>query len=608
MTLPYTRFVRQVSNGGSFSKYGYIDLMKRNAKALETAPWREARCAPNAVSLTVGQLTRTDGQTDEDGRWTSTPSYTAWLDDRYDVFAQGGDAVSKMATLCGYAGCVAYRFTLPTEHRSAMTALTLALQRDRYLRAGVRMAIAFSNSATPSDDWSGVIHPSASTSSVHVTPSTAAEAGVVGVTCWGFMGQPDVPFLLAGRAAGSSYTLAAADFAGLATAAESTYMYVYLTLEDPAAYWDLYSAAEQRYYYIEGSAVLMPSQCDFTFADAAAAVTDSWIVSPPWPMDDARNAMLNAIESAEEVFKFAPDGFRLVPMAGAIVPAGDLPLVCATALRQLTSLPHRLIHAPDGSAEVGLGGNTSDWGDPTTYIRLTAMNRFANWPCTARGTSCGLFALLRHGGASETAYDLIPEASSSKSYLGFNGYTQICFGYLPYIVPPDKASYTRMRIQGGAGRFTAQHCTVSLNIWRSTSPDLFGEFSNVAMAALAQHPELFTGGQEVVSGEASFSLYDPAETDSHTPIETISVKATATLIANVDATPLTTGDLVIEGLHLLPGDFLLVVPNVESVDPAAAYDGEGRNEAIFFGKPGLSDLATLTPAPTIGGNVTAAFA
>jgi len=41
--LPYIRFVRQVSNGTSRSKYSFLAMMRDNAAALETASWAEAK-------------------------------------------------------------------------------------------------------------------------------------------------------------------------------------------------------------------------------------------------------------------------------------------------------------------------------------------------------------------------------------------------------------------------------------------------------------------------------------------------------------------------------------------------------------------------------------
>ena len=112
--LESVRFVKRVSSGGSLSKYGYIGMMERNALALQSAPWAQSNAAGDAVTLTTNKLTKTDGVWDSSaGKWTTKPTYTAYMGDTYDAFAQAGDAIAANATMCGYAGCVAYRFTLP---------------------------------------------------------------------------------------------------------------------------------------------------------------------------------------------------------------------------------------------------------------------------------------------------------------------------------------------------------------------------------------------------------------------------------------------------------------------------------------------------------------
>lgn len=260
--LPCVRFVKRVSNGGSFSKYGYIGMMQRNGEALKTVPWLEAATAADAVTLTTNQLTKTDGKVREDGSWEKHPSYTAYMGDMYDAYSQAGDAVARNATMCGYAGCVAYRFELPeSAGANAVQSVALALQRDRYLRAGVRVAACLSNSDVPSDNWD-VVRGEAE--GCVRSESTVPGEGVVGVSSFGFLGQTDVGYLTASSAAAG--TLEIDTSSAFADAADHEFLYVYVTLEDPAAYWNLYKADEARQYYIEGSAMLVADSCTFTFA------------------------------------------------------------------------------------------------------------------------------------------------------------------------------------------------------------------------------------------------------------------------------------------------------------------------------------------------------
>ena len=274
--LESIRFVKRVSNGGSLSKYGYIGMMESLADSIKYSPWVQSNASADAVTLTTNQLTKTDGVFDaETNAWTTLPTYTAYMADIYDCFKQAGDAVSRNATMCGYAGCVAYRFKLPTsETANALNSISLALQRDRYLRAGVRVGLALSDSDMPSDDWS-VVRGEA-TGCVR-SESTAPAEGVVGVSSFGFLGQPDVPYLTSSRAASGVLTLDTST--AFAAAASYQYLYLYITLEDPAAYWNLYKETEPRQYYIEGSAMLVADNCTFTFAsEPEAAVPTEHVV------------------------------------------------------------------------------------------------------------------------------------------------------------------------------------------------------------------------------------------------------------------------------------------------------------------------------------------
>ena len=66
-------------------------------------------------------------------------------------------------------------------------------------------------------------------------------------------------------------TFKAADFAALLDASDYTYLYIYISPEDLAGVWTWYSKEDPRAYYIEGSAMLVPSGIEFTIATAAVA-------------------------------------------------------------------------------------------------------------------------------------------------------------------------------------------------------------------------------------------------------------------------------------------------------------------------------------------------
>lgn len=272
MNLPCVRFVKRVNNGALGSKYSYIAMMAENAKALESAKWHEATVPLQNVTMPVNKVTETDAEYDESGAMTSAPRFSAFMSDGFDCYQQGGDARKEDGTMCGYAGCVAYRFKIPTSAASvALSSVALAIQRDRYCRAGVRVALVLSNDDTPSDSWAVVRGEG---SGAIVSASTASTS--LGVSSWGFLGQTNVQNLISGRAADGTITFNASGeggFAALATTGRA-YLWVYLTLEDYQSYWTMYNAKEARYYSIEGSAVLVASRAAFTFGGTVTADAD----------------------------------------------------------------------------------------------------------------------------------------------------------------------------------------------------------------------------------------------------------------------------------------------------------------------------------------------
>ncbi len=269
MNLPCTRFVKRVNNGALGSKYSYIAMMADNAKALEGAPWHESSVPVQNVTMPVNKVTETDAEYDESGAMTKPPSFSAYISDGFDCFQQGGDARAETATMCGYAGCVAYRFKIPASAASVpLSAVGLTIQRDRYCRAGVRVALVLSNDATPSDDWAVV---RGEDDGAIVSASTPNDS--LGVASWGFLAQSNVPNLVSGRAADGTITFNASGDGGFSGLSETgcAYLWVYLTLEDYQSYWTMYNSRESRYYSIEGSAMLVASKARFTFADDVTA-------------------------------------------------------------------------------------------------------------------------------------------------------------------------------------------------------------------------------------------------------------------------------------------------------------------------------------------------
>ena len=141
LNLPFVRFTRQVSNGMARTKYSYQAMQQDLLASLKKAVWKEAACSPNSVTTVVNKVTQTDAEKDEAGTVTKEPTYTTFLDERFDAYKQGGDANSSTASFCGYAGMVAYRFELPSGYSSSITQVDVPLQASRYLRSGLRVGI-----------------------------------------------------------------------------------------------------------------------------------------------------------------------------------------------------------------------------------------------------------------------------------------------------------------------------------------------------------------------------------------------------------------------------------------------------------------------------------
>lgn len=232
LKLPYKRFVAQVSTGAPRSKSTYLALMSENLEALKACPWREAADGP--ASLTGHDFTA-----------------KTQLSDAYDAFKLTGNYNSSAMTEIAYAGMAAYRFTVPASAIScgvSITGVSLPISRDRFEAAGVHVAVALSNSAYPSDDWS-VVRGSGALAASSLLTQTAA-------------------YLTAGSPASGTADI---DLSDVSSGNPPTYLWVYVTLEDYTSHWAKYNAKEQRLYAIEGSAMLVGDSAEVTFGDTVAA-------------------------------------------------------------------------------------------------------------------------------------------------------------------------------------------------------------------------------------------------------------------------------------------------------------------------------------------------
>lgn len=251
LTLPFKRFVAQVSTGAPRIKSTYIALMEENLTALKACPWREA---------------------DADGPVTLTPhdfTQASYFDDAFDAFKMTGAYNTSDMTEIGFAGMAAYRFKVPDDalvsgSEIALSSLALPVSRDRFLRTGVHVGVELTDRATPSTDW-----------------ATIRGTGDLAKTA---LSQETVEYLVAGDVGSESVTV---DLSGV-SANPKAYIWVYLTLEDYTDSWSMYDRREQRLYAIEGSAMLVGGSASATFAadvtpdDAGEVALLSGGSSPTW--------------------------------------------------------------------------------------------------------------------------------------------------------------------------------------------------------------------------------------------------------------------------------------------------------------------------------------
>lgn len=601
MMLPFERFVRQVSNGVLSSCYGNIGMMNKNAVSIISTPWKRAVCDKNSVSLTVSQISRTDGVFDgKSGTWSRYPTYTAWIDDKYDAFAQGGDGVITDALMCGYLGCVAYRFMLPTINNSALKKVWIAVQRDRFLRAGVKISVEVSNRETPSDDWYGVIHPSSASGDViYCTESEPVESGTVGVSSWGFMGQKDVPYLTKSRAAMDVLKLDDDSVSALENTAGKKYLYVYITLEDPSSYWEMYSEKEKRLYNIEGSAMLVHSVCDFEFSgEEEAGFPEESGCAAIRRFYTMRDGLVSAtVPTNGKITDVSPYIFYSGCMSGFIALPDRSKLLSLSFERCLKEMPRVFLHGVNNDSGLDLNDSSDSdvgiiepfvcWGNPKAFISIPSMEVFGGWPSDYNGEPTRIMVLSKM--CPNKNGDMKPQiaslAGSGSAVSAVRGYMQFVFGYAVVEAPAGKKSYSKIRIASASENefHITGNLSVSLNVWHSKSMSCTGMYSNMAIAALAENPALFVDGDKNISAEATFPIMDY---ESHRSVDNVSVSAEASLIAEaLSVNVLESDEILIEGVDIAPGDMIIIAPRVDSISYVDGYEDGFAFFGAESGKP-----------------------
>lgn len=563
LNLPCVRFVKRVTNGALFSKYSYLSMMAQNAAALESAPWRMAGTPIREVTMPVNKVTQTDAEYDESGVMTKAPSFTAFTSDAFDAYQQGGDARAETAMMCGYAGCVAYRFNMPASASSVpLESISLLISRDRYCRAGVRVAVVLSNDAAPSDDWA-VVRGTGSGAIV----SAHTSSDVDGVASWGFLAQSGIGNLISSRAAESALVFTASSFPALAVTGKA-YLWVYLTMEDYTSYWTMYNATDPRYYSIEGSARLVAAASSFVFSSTVAGDAETWTLAKSMIQDLPASHMIATGQGITPA-QLARYGSLLRPRMASAALFTDIgsPVSFALAVEKLTAKAMYDGDAYPFGETAPISMQHSEMGMIGGTRQPLEEQSGSYYP--ADSTPFKIYAEIAHYGSPSLPGGF--DGADGKGYAN----AWIAWRYRPYCVPSGKQSYSRMKI-------SVDSCSVSsgmycdLLVWKTTSANCYGPFYSAAFAALAGNPAFFTGSASSVSGTFTGDGEDA-----------VSVTASASLIQRLDFSAVATGDYVFDlDSAVKPGEVLIFVPSVK----IGTHDASNQADKISFdiGQPSVS--------------------
>ena len=538
--------------------------MAQNAEALKSAPWRKAETPQNAISMPVNKVSQTDAEYDESGAMVKAPTFTAFTSDSFDAFQQGGDARKEDATMCGYAGCVAYRFKIPASASSvSLSDVSLLISRDRYCRAGVRVALVLSDDAAPSDDWAVIRGTGAG---AIVSPST--ESDTDGVTSWGFLGQPEVGNLVSGRAADGTISFNSTDFPAIAQTGKA-YLWVYLSLEDYQSYWVMYNGTEPRYYSIEGSAMLVASRASFAFVATVTADSETYSRAFNAPTSFIRNERVHNNTGTPATTIAAYGNFHQASMTSGVLftdGANDCSQILLTALPVIPSKPMFSLELTGDPSELAgemvsvdecctLGGFRDFCKDNTTVPSLKVYNPSLN----TLNIECAVHQR---------------DISNNTPFMDTDGKARVrmvaVFRYASFRAPYGRESYARLKMfrHSDPAENLVSHTSgfaCDLLLWKSSSPALSGPYSEAALAALASNVQFFIGSAKSISGKI---------TGDGSLTNNVEISADATLMQRIDMS-LTTGTTLIVDLaaSVAPGEFLIIAPTIKSAPTFPASSG-----------------------------------
>ena len=371
LKLPFTRFVAQVNTAPAEPKANYQALAARNALALQSCEWSEAAKSAKASLVTHNFTISHSG-------------------DQYDAYLMTGDYNADNSTEVAYAGMAAYRFTLPAAYISGsqtLVSMSLPITRDRFLLPGVRVAAVLSYSTQPSASWAAVRGEASSAASETEYLKNSATR----ITA----------------ALDDSGTLAL-DLTGTDTTKKS-YLWIYLTVEDYAATWTMYSKTEPRLYAIEGSAMIVGEDVTVTFSadvtpDAGISYGELNLYTGEYTkwIDLPDDTMESACDTGELALTGEGGGSaRFVAICGENVPS-SMPSIPGWALYDVQN--NRFISFAGmpvySYATGGAEGSTDMTADLAAYFKrnggVRAVHLYAYGGASVVTVSCFLVPLFGH--------------------------------------------------------------------------------------------------------------------------------------------------------------------------------------------------------------------
>jgi len=249
LTLPYVRFVRQVTVGPGANTQ-FVAMMEEGLSQLKAAAWKASSADATLVAMPA-----------------NTP-LTFAPDDKYDAYKASKTTAASGIQTCNL-GMVAYRYEIPADaisNSKYVQEVVCTIGADKFAYSGVKAAIILSDAATPPTDWEMLRNGGLAT-----TPDATSKFAT-------YDASPEVYGVLNSReyASVSSASNSAQEFTFDLSAVSGNYAYLYVVL----SMYDYTDYRANRQYWIEGSSILNGDSVTVEFASSvtpdASTIWDGW--------------------------------------------------------------------------------------------------------------------------------------------------------------------------------------------------------------------------------------------------------------------------------------------------------------------------------------------